>query len=347
MNLNGTGSTGETWHVELAADAPYFTYEPGDAIGVLPENDPHLAGDLAAAVGLGGNADLQQRLTASYDITTLSRPLVDAYARLTGRTDVASLTAEPEALKRFAADRQLIDLFATFPERLTAEQLHRTPAPVAAAPLLGGIEPGSASRRSASAGRRGALDFARPRSATASLRRGWPIDKRPGDAVRIYVKRNRHFRLPKDEQRPIIMIGAGTGVAPFRAFVEQRAEAGIKSPSWLFFGARNYTNDFLYQLEWQEHLQSGALGRIDVAFSRDQPEKIYIQHRLWEQRKEVRRWIADGAHVYVCGDEKGMGRDVDAMLARILAEGHGGDIDSGKADLDELTKTGRYQRDVY
>ena len=116
------------------------------------------------------------------------------------------------------------------------------------------------------------------------------------------------------------MIGAGTGVAPYRAFVEERAETGVTSPSWLFFGARNYTNDFLYQLEWQEHLQSRALGRIDVAFSRDQPEKIYVQDRLWAQRDEIRGWIADGAHLYLCGDEKGLGRDVDATLARILAE---------------------------
>ena len=121
------------------------------------------------------------------------------------------------------------------------------------------------------------------------------------------------------------MIGAGTGVAPFRGFVEERAETGVTSPSWLFFGARNYTNDFLYQLEWQDHLKSRALARIDVAFSRDQPEKIYVQHRLWERRDEIRGWLADGAHVYVCGDEKGLGRDVDATLARILAEPLNGD----------------------
>jgi len=346
INLNGTGSTSETWHIELAADAPDFTYEPGDAIGVLPENDPALAAGLAAAVGLDGDADVQQRLTASYDITTLSRPLVEAYARLTGRTDVASLIAGPDAFKRFAADRQLIDLFAMFPEKLTPEQLTGLLRPLP--PRLYSVASSQAAHPGEAHLLVGAVRWAshgRDRKGVAST---WLADqKRAGDAVRIYVKRNRHFRLPKDDQRPIIMLGAGTGVAPFRAFVEHRSEAGIKSPSWLFFGARNYTNDFLYQLEWQEHLQSGALGRIDVAFSRDQPEKIYIQHRLWEHREEVRRWIADGAHVYVCGDEKGMGRDVDVTLARILAEGRGGDMDKGKAELAELTKAGRYQRDVY
>ena len=168
-----------------------------------------------------------------------------------------------------------------------------------------------------------------------------------GDQVRLYVKPNRHFRLPTDASRPIVMIGAGTGVAPFRAFVEERAETGAKGPSWLFFGARNFTNDFLYQLEWQDFLASGALSRIDVAFSRDQPEKIYVQHRLWQQRADLLKWLDEGAHLYVCGDEKGMAKDVDATLVKILAEPLKGDEEAGRAKLKELTKAGRYQRDVY
>jgi sulfite reductase (NADPH) flavoprotein alpha-component len=171
--------------------------------------------------------------------------------------------------------------------------------------------------------------------------------RRMGDSVRIYVKPNRHFRLPQDGARPIIMIGAGTGVAPYRAFVEERIAEGASGKSWLVFGERNYTYDFLYQLEWQEHLQSGALSRIDVAFSRDQPEKIYVQQRLWEQRADLLKWVDGGAHIYVCGDEKGMGRDVDAMLARILAEAARGDEEADRAKLKELAKAGRYQRDVY
>lgn len=143
------------------------------------------------------------------------------------------------------------------------------------------------------------------------------------------------------------MIGAGTGIAPFRSFVAERAAVGATGKSWLFFGERNFTYDFLYQLEWQEHLANRTLTRIDVAFSRDQPEKIYVQHRLWERREEVRRWIADGAHIYVCGDEKKLGRDVDAMLTRILSEPKGGDPEAGKAELTALAKAGRYQRDVY
>ncbi len=171
--------------------------------------------------------------------------------------------------------------------------------------------------------------------------------RKMGDSARIYVKPNRHFALPDDGYRPIVMIGAGTGVAPYRAFVEEREAVGAKGKSWLFFGERNFSYDFLYQLDWQDHLASGALSRIDVAFSRDQPEKIYVQQRLWEQRADILGWIGDGAHVYVCGDEKGMAKDVDAMLVKILAEPLKGDLEAGRAKLKELTKADRYQRDVY
>jgi sulfite reductase (NADPH) flavoprotein alpha-component len=344
-NLNGTGSTSETWHLEFATDNASFTYEPGDAIGVVAENDRELAAELASLTGLGSDDGLIGRLITDFDITTLTRPLVEAYANLTSRNDAAGL-AEPEAFQRYAAGRQLIDLFAEFNEKLTPEQLQGLLRPLP--PRLYSV----ASSLKAHPGETHLLISAvrwqsheRTRKGVAST---WLADRRKsGDEVKLYVKRNRHFKLPKDPARPIIMIGAGTGVAPFRGFVEERAETGVKSPSWLFFGARNYTNDFLYQLEWQEHLQGGALGRIDVAFSRDQPEKIYVQHRLWERRDAIRGWLAEGAHIYVCGDEKGMGRDVDATLARILAEPLNADAADGKAQLAELMKAGRYQRDVY
>lgn len=345
INLNGTGSSSETWHIELSTEASGYTYEPGDAIGVVSENDAELAADLATTLGLGGDHDLVRKLATSYDITTLTRPVVEAYGRLTGRADVAAL-ADAETFQRFAADRQLIDLFSGFAESLTAEQLQGLLRPLP--PRLYSV----ASSLKAHPGETHLLVSAvrwqshgRDRKGVAST---WLADRRKaGDTVKVYAKRNKHFKLPKDSGKPVIMIGAGTGVAPFRGFVEERAEAGISSPSWLFFGARNYINDFLYQLEWQDHLQTGALGRIDVAFSRDQPEKVYVQQRLWERRDEIRGWITDGAHVYVCGDEKGLGRDVDAMLARILSEPLGGDAGGGKAQLADLVRAGRYQRDVY
>ncbi len=345
INLNGTGSTRETWHVEVTADAPGFAYLPGNSIGVLPENDPTLALELAEAVGLGADGGVVQKLRRSFDVTTLSRNLVDAYAKLTGRGDVAKL-ADPKAFAEFAADRQLIDLFETYPEKLVADQLYGLLRP------LPGRLYSVASSLAAHPGEAHLLvgtvrwqSHGKERKGVAST---YLADRsRIGDKVRIYVKPNRHFRLPEDNARHVIMIGAGTGVAPYRAFIEERSERGAKGKSWLVFGERNYSHDFLYQLEWQEYLASGALSRIDVAFSRDQPEKIYVQQRLWEHRDEILKWIEDGSHIYVCGDEKGMGRDVDVMLGRILAEAARGDEETGRAKLKELAKSGRYQRDVY
>lgn len=345
VNLNGTGSTRETWHVELAAEVPGFVYAPGDSIGILPENDPNLALELAEAVGIGADGAVVAKLREKYDVTTLSRALVESYAKLMQRPDVAHL-AEPKAFAEFSADRQLVDLFETYPEKLSPEQLYGLLRP------LPGRLYSVASSPKAHAGEAHILVGAVRWDSHGKKRKGvastYFADRRKiGDPVRIYVKPNRHFRLPEDGARPIIMIGAGTGIAPYRAFIEERAEMGASGKSWLVFGERNYTFDFLYQLEWQEHLESKALSRIDVAFSRDQPEKIYVQQRLWEARADLLKWIDEGAHIYVCGDEKGMARDVDVMLARILAEAARGDDEAGRAKLKELGKAGRYQRDVY
>ncbi|MGL4395091.1 MAG: diflavin oxidoreductase, partial [Hyphomicrobium sp.] len=345
INLNGSGSTRETWHIELASEEPGFVYAPGDAIGVLPENDPELVDQLLRAVGLSSDAALLLKVQKGYDVTTLSRSAVDNYAKLTGRADVKALL-DGDTYAQFAADRQLVDLFETYAETLTPEQLLSLLRP------LPGRLYSVASSQQAHPGEAhilvGAVRWASHGKQRKGVASTYFADRRKvGGAARIYVKPNRHFRLPDDDSRPIIMIGAGTGVAPYRGFIEERAAREAKGKSWLVFGERNFTNDFLYQLEWQDHLAAGALSRIDVAFSRDQPEKIYVQHRLWERRDEIAGWIADGAHLYVCGDEKGMAKDVDQVLVKILADAGKGDDDAGRAKLKELTKAGRYQRDVY
>ncbi len=345
VNLNGTGSTRETWHAEFAFDDPAFAYQPGDAIGIYPENDPALVDDLLRTVGLGSDAALLLKLQKSYDVTTLSRSFVENYAKLTGRDDAKALL-EGESYPKFASDRQLIDFFEAYPEKLTAEQLTSVLRP------LPGRLYSVASSLKAHPGEAHLLVGAVRWESHGRVRKGVSSTflgerRKVGQTARLYVKPNRHYRLPPDGHTPIIMIGAGTGVAPYRAFVEERVANGAKGKSWLFFGERNFTNDFLYQLEWQDYLSSGDLTRIDVAFSRDQPEKIYVQHRLWEQRNDLRAWLEEGAHIYVCGDEKGMAKDVDQTLVKILAEPLKGDEEAGRAKLKELTKAGRYQRDVY
>ena len=345
VNLNGTGSSRETWHVEFAYDDPAFSYLPGDAIGLLPENDPELVDQVLRAAGLGSDAALLLKIQKGFDVTTLSRAAVDNYAKLTGRADVKALL-DGDAYAKFSDDRQLVDLFETYSEKLLPEQLLGLLRPlpgrlysVASSPKA---HPGEAHLLV------GAVRWASHGKTRKGVASAYLADRRKvGSQARIYVKPNRHFRLPQDGNKPIIMIGAGTGVAPYRGFIEERAELGAKGKSWLFFGERNYTNDFLYQLDWQEHKEAGVLTNIDVAFSRDQPEKIYVQHRLWQRRTELLSWIAEGGHVYVCGDEKGMAKDVDATLVKILAEGAKGDEQAGRANLKELTKAGRYQRDVY
>ncbi len=334
VDLNGTGSTAETWHVELATDAQGWSYAPGDAIGVIPGNDPDLVAALLELTGLSGDTALQSKLLTERDVTTLTRPVVEAYAKLTGRSDVAALAAV-DRFAPYAADRQIIDLLAEHRERLTAEQLVGLLRPLP--PRLYSV----ASGLSAHPGETHLLVSAvrwqshdRARKGVAST---WLAGKKSGDTVKLYVKPNRRFHLPTDSARPIIMIGAGSGIAPYRAFIEERAATGAKGRSWLVFGARNYTTDFLYQLEWQEHLASGALSRIDVAFSRDQPEKIYVQDRLAARADELKGWVGDGATIYVCGDEKAMARDVDKALATSL----------GEQGLDDLRRANRYLRDVY
>ncbi|MCH9766060.1 MAG: flavodoxin domain-containing protein [Alphaproteobacteria bacterium] len=345
INLNGSGSSQETLHVELAFDDPQFVYKPGDAIGVLPSNDPAVAEQILQSVGLSSDDGLRDELVSKYDITTLSRPVLKNYGALIGNKAVEAL-AEPDALAAYTADRQLMDLFGDHPEKLTKDQLIGLLRP------LPGRLYSVASSLKAHPGEAHLLIgtvrwHAHGRSHGGVTSTYFADRRKRGDTARIYVKPNRRFGVPDDPERPMIMIGAGTGVAPYRGFVEERMETGAKGKNWLLFGERNFTNDFLYQLEWQDFIEDGFLHRIDLAFSRDQPEKIYVQDRLWQAKDAVRDWIADGAHIYVCGDEKHMAKDVDQTLINILAEGEGGDKEKARTKLKELSKAGRYQRDVY
>ena len=167
------------------------------------------------------------------------------------------------------------------------------------------------------------------------------------DHVRVFIEHNDNFRLPANPETPVIMIGPGTGIAPFRAFMQQRAADEAPGKNWLFFGNPHFTEDFLYQVEWQRYVKDGVLTRIDLAWSRDQKEKVYVQDKLREQGAELWRWINDGAHIYVCGDANRMAKDVEQALLEVIAEFGGMDTEAADEFLSELRVERRYQRDVY
>jgi sulfite reductase (NADPH) flavoprotein alpha-component len=346
INLNGSGSSAETWHVELSLEGSGLAHQPGDALGVVPENDPALVEDILTLTGLSGDDAVRAALTEAQDITTVTRPQIEAYAKLTDSNALKALAADPEALKAWLPGRQVIDLFEAAPMKLDAATLGSL-----LRPLPGRLY--SIASAWAYAEDEAHLLVSAVRYETHGRRRTGvaSIDiaerRRAGGTLKVYLKPNPHFRLPADGDRAVIMIGPGTGVAPFRAFMQQREATGATGRNWLFFGNRHFTHDFLYQLEWQDWKQSGLLTRIDTAFSRDQREKIYVQHRIWEQRRELFAWIEEGAAIYVCGDANAMAKDVNAALVRVIADQAGLDETAAAARLDALRRDGRYLRDVY
>jgi sulfite reductase (NADPH) flavoprotein alpha-component len=345
VNLNSSRSDKETIHLELSLEGSGLAYEPGDSLGILPENDPELVEAVVRAAGLESDTSIRAALGSGYDITTLTRPVVEAYARLTGTTGLLELAASAD-LPAYLEGRQIIDLLEDHPHELSAEQL---------ASILRKLPPrlySIASSQKATPDEAHLLLCAvryrthgRERKGVAST---FVADRmKPGDRLKVYVKPNKYFRLPADASRPVIMVGPGTGVAPFRAFLQERQASGAGGQNWLFFGDRRYTHDFLYQLDWQELMKEGVLSRIDLAFSRDQPEKVYVQHRMWERRHDLFAWLEEGAHLYVCGDEKQMAKDVDATLHAIITDAGGKSHEEAAAYVASLKRDGRYQRDVY
>ncbi len=330
--LTSERAEGATWHLELSLEGSGLAYEPGDALGVQPENDPALVSAVMKAAGLG--EEVRGALTRNLDITTLTTKQVQDFAVLTGEKSLSDAAAGRE----FIAGRQWIDLLEAFPQamepaRFTA--LLRPLAPryysIASSQKLVGEQAHLTVARLAyeSAGR-----------ARLGVASGQMADRlREGEQLPVFVRGNTHFRLPGRADVPVVMIGAGTGVAPYRGFLQELEATGAGNDTWLVFGHRRFLYDFLYQLEIQDWLKSGVLGRLDLACSRDQPEKRYVQHVLWEQRDLLRAKLDAGAVLYLCGDAKQMARDVDAVLARILP--------GGQAELDGLISAGRYKKDVY
>ncbi len=358
--MNGEGSEKETRHFEFSLAGSGLAYEPGDSMGVFVRNDPklvdeilhalHLSGDEPVSTKEGERFSLREGLLRHYAITQPSRQFLEALVeRAADPSDLRELL-DPDRkadLERFLWGMEIIDFLLDNPSvRFSPEEFTAT---------LRKLQPRLYSIASSLRARPEQVDFiiaavryeshGRPRTGVAS---SYLADRvKPGEAVPMFVHIAKGFRLPEDPATPIIMVGPGTGVAPFRAYLQERAAVGATGRNWLFFGEQRARCDFLYEDELKAMAAKGVLSRFDTAFSRDQDQKIYVQHRLQEHAKELYAWLEEGAHFYVCGDAARMAKDVDVALHRIV-ETQGGKSPEGAAEYVETLRKGkRYKRDVY
>ncbi|WP_049437183.1 assimilatory sulfite reductase (NADPH) flavoprotein subunit [Staphylococcus hominis] len=358
INLNGRGSNKETRHIEFLLDNFGEEYEVGDCLVVLPQNDPALVELLISTLGWdpgdqiqisedGDTISLEEALTSYFEITKLTKPLLQNTAAYFDNEALEDKVQDSEWIQNYIEGRDFIDLLNDFPpEELEPEDLYQ---------ILRKLPPREYSISSSYQSLPdevhitvGAVRYnthGRDRSGVCSVQFAERIQ--PGDTVPIYLKRNPNFKFPKDGDTPVIMIGPGTGIAPFRAHMQEREEYGYKGNTWLFFGDQHFTTDFLYQTEWQEWLKDGVLEKMNVAFSRDTDQKVYVQHRIAEHSKEFNEWLEKGASIYICGDEKNMAKDVHQAIRNVLVKEQNLTEEDAESYLKQMKKDKRYQRDVY
>ncbi len=355
QKITGGASTKDVRHIELSLEGSGLRYEPGDALAVLVENPPALVAQLIDALGFDGasNVDvrgssrsLRDALSLDLEITSTNLGFLQAWGAISGDERLQALLDDRQELRRLIDTWQVIDVVREFPADTDAQTFVNA---------LRKLTPRSYSIASSLAANPDEVHltvaavryeaFGSEHWGAASTHLADRLEA--GDSVKVYVEPNTRFRLPANDATDVIMVGPGTGVAPFRAFVEERAERGAAGRNWLIFGDRNFSSDFLYQLEWQRHLKEGRLDRLDVAFSRDQARKVYVQDRIRESAHELFEWLDNGAHLYVCGDAQHMAGDVDAALIDVISSQRNVGRDSAEAQLKELRRAGRYQRDVY
>lgn len=355
QKITGRNSDKDVRHIEIDLGESGLSYQPGDALGVWYHNDPDLVEEIIGLIWRTGDETvtlndqtmtLREALTERLELTQNTTVIVEKYAALSRDERLIELLADKHQLQQYAQTTPLPDMIRQAPADLDAEQLVALLRPLT--PRLYSIASSQEEVGSEVHITVGVVRYevdGRARTGGAS---GYLADRLEEDGeLRVFIEHNDNFRLPANPQTPVIMIGPGTGIAPFRAFIQQRAAEGAEGLNWLFFGNPHFTEDFLYQVEWQRFVKDGVLSRIDLAWSRDQKHKVYVQDKLREQGAEVWRWIEQGAHIYVCGDANRMAKDVEQALLELLAE-HGG-MDAEQADefLSELRVERRYQRDVY
>lgn len=360
LNLNGRGSDRETRHLELSLEGSNLQFEPGDSLGVYPENHPELVKAIIEAMGWnpdesvpfnkkGEEGSLLDALSYHYEITVLTKPLLEQAVQLSSSNALNELLApgKQSELKEYIQGRDLLDLIQDFspwqvPARSFVTILRKLPARLYSIASSYKANPDEV-HFTVRAVRYEA--HGRERYGVCSVHCAERVPS--GSALPIYIQQNPNFKLPTNSDVPVIMIGPGTGVAPFRSFLEEREELGAEGKTWLFYGDRHFVTDFLYQTDWQRMLKDGVLSKLDVAFSRDTDEKVYVQHRILEKSQELYEWLQQGAHVYICGDEKHMAHDVHTALLTVIQQEGGLSPDEATAYLETMQQELRYQRDVY
>ncbi|PCQ43184.1 NADPH-dependent assimilatory sulfite reductase flavoprotein subunit [Citrobacter freundii] len=355
QKITGRDSEKDVRHIEIDLGDSGLRYQPGDALGVWYQNDPDLVKELVELLWLKGDEpvtvegktlSLAEALQWHFELTVNTGNIVENYATLTRSETLLPLVGDKAQLQHYAATTPIVDMVRFSPAQLDAQALVDLLRPLT--PRLYSIASSLAEVESEVHVTVGVVRYEIEGRARAGGASSFLADRVEEEGeVRVFIEHNDNFRLPSNPQTPVIMIGPGTGIAPFRAFMQQRAADGAEGKNWLFFGNPHFTEDFLYQVEWQRYVKEGVLSRIDLAWSRDQKEKVYVQDKLRQQGAELWRWINDGAHIYVCGDANRMAKDVEQALLEVIAEFGGMDIEAADEFLSELRIERRYQRDVY
>ncbi|EDW2495720.1 NADPH-dependent assimilatory sulfite reductase flavoprotein subunit [Salmonella enterica] len=355
QKITGRNSEKDVRHIEIDLGDSGLCYQPGDALGVWYQNDPALVKEIVELLWLKGDEPvavdgkllpLTEALQWHFELTVNTAGIVENYATLTRSEFLLPLVGDKAQLQHYAAATPIADMLRFSPSQLDADALVGLLRPLT--PRLYSIASSQAEVENEVHLTVGVVRYDIEGRARAGGASSFLADRVDDEGeVRVFIEHNDNFRLPTNPETPIIMIGSGTGIAPFRAFIQQRAADEASGKNWLFFGNPHFTEDFLYQVEWQRYVKEGLLSRIDLAWSRDQKEKIYVQDKLRERGAELWRWINDGAHIYVCGDANRMAKDVEQALLEVIAEFGGMDLESADEYLSELRVARRYQRDVY
>ncbi|WP_336997673.1 NADPH-dependent assimilatory sulfite reductase flavoprotein subunit [Leclercia sp. M50] len=355
QKITGRDSEKDVRHIEIDLGDSGLRYQPGDALGVWYQNDPALVKELVELLWLKGDEPvsvegktlpLSEALQWHFELTVNTANIVENYATLTRSESLLPLVGDKARLQHYAAATPIVDMVRFAPAQLDAQALIDLLRPLT--PRLYSIASAQAEVENEVHVTVGVVRYDIEGRARAGGASSFLADRVEEEGeVRVFIEHNDNFRLPANPETPVIMIGPGTGIAPFRAFMQQRAADEAPGKNWLFFGNPHFTEDFLYQVEWQRYVKEGVLSRIDLAWSRDQKEKIYVQDKLREQGAELWRWINDGAHIYVCGDANRMAKDVEQALLEVIAQFGGMDAEAADEYLSELRVERRYQRDVY